>query len=159
MSTTELLNQIINNFGLQTRLYDQMAELAQAQLEVLQASASSAASEELNLILSQRKEIIQELTPLNEENKQLQQEVSARLEIERFTIKNLESHVLGEQFERLKEVVARVEQMLTIIEQTDRESELLMRRSVPGKSRTRPSANHQQAAQAYNQAKKQGKPE
>lgn len=159
MSITEALNQIINNFDLQARLYGKMVKLAQAQLEHLKDNTYSACIDEVNRILTERKVVLTKLTPLNDENKKLQQEVLDELGIERFIIKNLKGHLPEDQFTRLKTAVNGVEKLLAAIDKADRESEQIMRRSLPGKSTGESAESHKRATQAYNQAKKQSKPD
>lgn len=156
MSITQALNKIISNFDLQADLYGKMAELARVQLENLKDTAYSACIDEVNRILAERKGIINELTPLNDENKNLQQEVVAELHIESFSIKNLKGNIPEDQRARLKTAVNEVQKLLAAIDKADRESEQIMRRSVPGKSAAK-AGNPQKAAEAYSQAKNQSK--
>lgn len=159
MPLNEALDQIINNFEQQTRLYAEMAELAQVQLENLQVNGHPACLDEVNRILVQRKEIIDQITPINEENKNLQQAVLQELPIDAFSIKNLKGRIPEEQFARLKLSVNGVQRLLEVVDQADRASEVIMRRGVPGSSSGKAVATHKQAAQAYSQAQKQGKPQ
>lgn len=157
MSITDGLDQIINNFDLQAGLYGKMAELACVQLDNLKDSTYTAGLDEVNRILAERKAILTEIAPLNNENKKLQQEIMDELQIEQFNIKSLKVKIPAEQFARLKTAINEVEKLLRAIDKSDRESELIMRRRVPGKAD--PAVTSQKAAQAYKQAKKPEKTE
>ena len=150
------LNQIINNFDLQARLYGKMAELARVQLENLKDRSYSACIDEVNRILAERKAIMIELIPLNEENKKLQRDVRGELRIESFSIKNLKGKIGEDELTRLKVAINVVQKFLKAIDQADRESEAIMRRNASGKAAGK-TATSQQAAKAYIQAKQQGK--
>lgn len=156
MLLKETVNEVINNFNQQLQLYTEMMDLSARQLEFLSKTDYSEEGDELNQLLAKRQNLIKEINRLNRSNRKFRQRAAAYLEIDDFVLSQLQYKLDPEQFFQLQQVLAEIERILSVIADTDGNSEELMRKNYAAAVKAKPRANHTQASKAYNQAKNKG---
>lgn len=147
-----LIDNIIHNFKEQWQVYEKMAACAQEQLEILQQAETGIPSQVMDVITGRQK-LLNDLEVLEAENRGLQKQVVSELEINEFTLSELEAKLEAEQFANLKEMVNQLGAMLKSISEIDDQNQILMRENLTRVKKPKTRANNQQASAAYNQAK------
>lgn len=147
-----LIDTIIHNFKEQWQVCEKMAACAQEQLEILQQAETGIPSQVMDVITGRQK-LLNDLEVLEAENRGLQKQVVSELEINEFTLSELEAKLEDEQFAHLKEMVNQLGAMLKSISEIDDQNQTLMKENLIRTNQTKPRANNQQASVAYNQAK------
>jgi hypothetical protein len=147
-----LIDTIIHNFKEQWQVCEKMAACAQEQLEILQQAETGIPSQVMDVITGRQK-LLNDLEVLEAENRGLQKQVVSELEINEFTLSELEAKLEDEQFAHLKEMVNQLGAMLKSISEIDDQNQILMRENLTRVKKPKTRANNQQASAAYNQAK------
>ena len=147
-----LIDTIIHNFKEQWQVCEKMAACAQEQLEILQQAETGIPSQVMDVITGRQK-LLNDLEVLEAENRGLQKQVVSELEINEFTLSELEAKLEDEQFANLKEMVNQLGDMLKSISEIDDQNQTLMRENLNRAKKPKTRANNQQASAAYNQAK------
>ncbi len=147
-----LIDNIIHNFKEQWQVYEKMAACAQEQLEILQQAETGIPSQVMD-VMTGRQKLLNDLEVLEAENRGLQKQVVSELEINEFTLSELEAKLEAEQFANLKEMVNQLGAMLKSISEIDDQNQTLMRENLTRVKKPKTRANSQQASAAYNQAK------
>jgi len=147
-----LIDNIIHNFEEQWQVCEKMAVCAQEQLEILQQAETGIPSQVMDVITGRQK-LLNDLEVLEAENRGLQKQVVSELEINEFTLSELEAKLEDEQFAHLKEMVNQLGAMLKSISEIDDQNQILMRENLTRVKKPKTRANNQQASAAYNQAK------
>lgn len=151
----KLLNEITANFSLQLELYGGMGEQSEQQLEALQSECSL---KELNPILDRRWQLLKELELLNVRNREMQQELLNKIEIEGFTLSRLRERLDGAELAPLEALIDQIASLLRRITATDEQSRQLMAgRQTGAEGKNAAPANHAQVRQAYAGSQKQKK--
>jgi hypothetical protein len=154
------LQDIIDNFEQQHKLYGDMAELSATQLQILQDwNGNDSLQQALANVMTRRQKLMQEIIAVNSENQRWQQEVCGQWEIGAFTISQLRGKAEQEQLQRLEQVVQHLGTILEQINGSDRQNQSLMSNlTAPGTRFTPGTPVRTSAANAaYRQAMEQGK--
>ncbi|WP_054693902.1 flagellar export chaperone FlgN [Syntrophomonas palmitatica] len=141
------IQDIIDNYQTQTKLYRKMLTYAQEQLEMVRSSEDN---QQLKKLLLNRQNLMNELNSLNEEVRKLQNGVMDILGISKFTYSELGGKINDEHFTALKEVVSELVHILDEINKVDVINQSLLRSNSGHKLISSP--NFREAADAYNKA-------
>ncbi|MGI5880078.1 MAG: flagellar export chaperone FlgN [Syntrophomonadaceae bacterium] len=149
----DIILAVVDNYNKQIELYNEMADLARQQLNVLEARLNGTA-ENTNLaqILIERQQLLEKIEELEEINKSLKQRACQQMGIEAFVLSRLKPGLNEEEYDSLQEVLINVGSLLTSIQEIDDKNQRLMNRTlVVNRKRT---VTADQARNAYNQNKK-----
>ena len=156
MLVARLIEDIIDNYNKQQQLYERIAALSCAQLNLLSEENWLGKQDELNDLLKKRQQINEEIDILNSQNKILQEQVIRQTGISEFALSHLESQLEVVQHKSLSDVVAGLGDILANISKIDEQNHVLMKKKA-GPSQIKPKTNSQQAQNAYKQAGRQSK--
>lgn len=156
MSTEKMIQDIIDNFQEQIRLYLEVAELSQQQLDLVSKKDCLDETEQLNILLEQRQQVGITIESLNGDNQSWQHLVSQQLGIPNFILSTLQPHISVIQYEKLETVLTQLADLLSQIACLDEKSQQLLK-SKSGSRMAKQHKSTQQVKNAYQEAMQQAK--
>lgn len=150
MSNT-LIDNIIGNYAEQYRICEEMATLANKQLDLLKDSNQVGAFSQVMDVVNQRQALLASLQQLDLENRNLQEQVLAELGLDDFTLSQLQNRLDSEQYTNFKEILNKLGIILKSISETDYENQLLMREGLSPVNKKISRAKKHDACSAYKQ--------
>lgn len=153
--SNKIIKVIIDNFDAQHQLYIRMSELSTRQLQIMESGVEGN-NEELNEILTSRQELLESISQLNLQNKELQKQAIREMKLEEFILSQIKPKIEQVQFQQLSEIVKRLGLILRAINEKDEKIENLMKLGLPQGVNKKKSSS-QQASTAYRQAMKQSR--
>jgi len=151
-----LIEDIIDNYNKQLQLYERIAALSCAQLNLLSEDNWLDKQDELNDLLKKRQLINEEIDILNSQNKIFQEQVIMQTGIPEFALSHLERQLEEVQYKSLSDVVTGLGDILANISKIDEQNHILIKKKA-GPSRIESRTSSQQAQNAYKQAERQSK--
>lgn len=149
----DIITAIVDNYNRQIELYNDMADLARQQLDILEARLNGT-SENTNLAqtLINRQQLLEKIAELDIINKSLQTQTCQRMGIEAFVLSQLKPGLKEEEYQGLQEVLKNIGSILAGIQEIDDNNQQLMNKALTTNRKRAVTAD--QARNAYNQNKK-----
>lgn len=147
-SMNGIIDKIIQNFASQHRLYSRMYELACLQLDILQGEAPISGSEKVQVLLSQRQDILASIMLLNDDNKRYQAQAIEAMGLKRFVLSELKVCMDQRQYTALQGCIADLGSLLEKINEVDKQNQRVMESGGPSGKK----ATSRQAQNAYRSA-------
>lgn len=149
----DIITAIVDNYNRQIELYNDMADLARQQLNILEARLNGS-SENTNLAqtLINRQQLLEKIAELDTINKSLQQQACQQMGIEAFVLSRLKPGLKEDEYQSLQEVLKNMGNILAGIQEIDDNNQQLMNKALTTNRKRAVTAD--QARDAYNQNKK-----
>ncbi|NLT21251.1 MAG: hypothetical protein GXY16_09685 [Syntrophomonadaceae bacterium] len=149
----DIITAIVDNYNRQIELYNDMADLARQQLNILEARLNGT-SENTNLAqtLINRQQLLEKIAELDTINKSLQQQACQQMGIEAFVLSRLKPGLKEDEYQSLQEVLKNMGNILAGIQEIDDNNQQLMNKALTTNRKRAVTAD--QARDAYNQNKK-----
>lgn len=156
MSNT-LINNIIHNYAEQYRICEEMAALANKQLDLLKDSNQVGVFSQVMDVVTRRQALLASLQQLDSENRNLQEQVLGELDLGEFTLSQLQTRLEIEQYTNFKGMLNKLGIILKSISETDNENQLLMREGLSPVNKKVSQAKKNDACNVYKQVMKLNK--
>lgn len=130
MAVLQLINEIIDNFKNQHYLYQQMSHLSRSEMEVLKKKYGPEEADEISSILNKRGDINEKVDLLNQENKNLQIQLTSTLGINEFSLSKMKVQLDDKSYEKLENILRLISQELIIISDLDQQSQQILGQSL-----------------------------
>ncbi|MEN6328634.1 MAG: hypothetical protein ABFD18_20800 [Syntrophomonas sp.] len=155
MADNEIIIKIAENFKQQIEIYSKVLDLSVQQLNFLEEGKGRVNADRINVLLLERQKLMETISELVHQNKQLQKETRQELRIDEFVLTRLEYVIDEKQYQDLKMLVLKLGEMLKVISDQDERSQLLMRKGLKPMARTNLKTGNEQVSNAYKQAMQQ----
>lgn len=148
----DLLEKTIKNFQQQYKLYVDMMNLAEKQLQYIEQQGVPS-SEQLLQLIQERQTLLQAINELNEKNRFFQNQITRELGLDAFVIRNLEGMIDEAYFRRLQEVISQLGLLLERIDASDQQSHRMLGDGLKARyKKAAPKNTSTRANRAYKQA-------